>query len=170
MMQRVKEKINPTELRAKLRVPENPGIDRATLTRTMLILAALAGMLFPWLKLDGYPGAMTGADLVAYALTSPERASIFSVSKLATTAVLLVPTLSLAAAVYGFFRIIQEGRALGAHLAGAALPIIMVLLYGPIASSDGPALGAVTIPGAGVFVTMTAQAALFVEALVSGKD
>ena len=169
-MQRVKEKMNLQALRARLRLPENPGIDRATLTRTMLILAALAGMLFPWVKLDGYREAMTGAELVAYALTSPERVSIFGVSKLGTTAVLLVPTLSLAAAAYGFFRIIQEGRALGAHLTGAVLPVLMVLLYGPIASSDGPALGTVTIPGAGVFVTMTAQAALFVEAMVSGKD
>ena len=138
--------------------------------RAAVGLIALAGMLLPWIKLDGYSEAMNGGELIAYALTSPERASIFSASKLGATAVLLLPVLSLAANIYGFFRLMQGRHSLGAHLSGTLCPLGMVVLAGTVASSDGPSLLGITIPGIGVIVTMLAQGTLFIDAMVEGRD
>ena len=158
------------QLGNKLKSLSTPEFDSATQVRTLVGIIAIAGMLLPWVRLDGHAGAMNGAEMIAYALTSPERASIFSASKLGTLAVLLVPPLVLAANAYGFFRLMQGHHSLGAHITGALLPLGMILTAGAILNSDGPALMGIPIPGIGLFVTMLAQGALFIDAMAEGKD
>ena len=160
---RIREKVEE-----KLR--EDPSFDPATAGRTALGLIALAAMLLPWIKLDGYQDAMNGAELIAYAFTSPERASLFQVSKIGTLAVLLAPPIVLAANVYGLIRLIQGEQRLAPHLCGAVLPLGMTLLAGAIASSDGMRLAGIPIPGWGIIVTILAQGILFLDAMMEGKD
>ena len=161
-MEQVKEKL--------IKSLDDPSFDQATQVRTLVGLIALAGMLLPWIRLDGYSETMNGAQMIAYAFTDPGRASIFGVSKLGALAVLLVPTLALLANTYGFFRLAQGRHSLGSHLAGSLLPLGMVLLSNPLISSDGPAIAGLPIPGVGIFVTILAQGALFIDGMLEGQD
>ena len=158
------------QVKEKLKSLDDPSFDTATQVRTLVGLIALAGMLLPWIKLDGYGETMNGAQMIAYAFTDLGRASIFGVSKLGALAILLVPTLALAANIYGFFRLMQGRHSLGSHLAGSLLPLGMVLLSSPLISSDGPAIAGFPIPGMGIFVTILAQGALFIDGMLEGKD
>ena len=63
----------------------------------------------------------------------------------------------------------QQRQVLGAHLTGMLLPLVMLLMSGPVVSSDGPSLAGIAIPGIGVFVTMLAQRALFINTLLEGE-
>ena len=158
------------QVKEKLKSLDDPSFDTANQVRTLVGLIALAGMLLPWIRLDGYSETMNGAQMIAYAFTDLGRASIFGVSKLGALAILLVPTLALAANIYGFFRLMQGRHSLGSHLAGSLLPLGMVLLSSPLISSDGPAIAGFPIPGMGIFVTILAQGALFIDGMLEGKD
>ena len=157
---------NLEQVKEKLKSLDDPSFDHATQVRTLVGLMALASMLLPWIRLDGYSETMNGAQMIAYAFTDPGRASIFGVSKLGTLAVLLVPILALAASAYGFFRLAQGNHSLGSHFSGSLLPLGMVLLSGPIISSDGPAIAGFPIPGVGIFVMILAQGALFIDGML----
>ena len=91
------------QVKEKLKSLEEPNFDQATQVRTLVGLMALASMLLPWIRIDGYSETMNGAEMIAYAFTDPGRASIFGISKLGTLAILLVPIIALAAGAYGFF-------------------------------------------------------------------
>ena len=158
------------QVKEKLKSLDDPSFDTATQVRTLVGLIALAGMLLPWIRLDGYSETMNGAQMIAYAFTDLGRASIFGVSKLGALAILLVPTLALAANIYGFFRLMQGRHSLRSHLAGSLLPLGMVLLSSPLISSDGPAIAGFPIPGMGIFVTILAQGTLFIDGMLEGKD
>ena len=80
---------------------QRPTLDQIALARVLVALIALAEMLLPWAKLDGYAETMSGAELMAFAFTSPERGSIFAVSKLGALSVLLAPALVPVANLYG---------------------------------------------------------------------
>ena len=160
-MEQVKEKL--------IKSLDDPSFDRATQVRTLVGLMALAGMLLPWIRLDGYSETMNGAQMIAYAFTDPGRASIFGVSKLGTLAILLVPILALAANAYGFFRLAQGGHSLGSHLSGSLMPLGMVLLSSSLISSDGPAIAGFPLPGVGIFVMILAQGALFIDGMLEEK-
>ena len=97
---------------------EEAKFGRPLQVRTVIAMAALAGMLLPWLKLDGYGETMTAAELIAYAIADPERGTMFGVSKLGAMAVLFMPGITLAAVVYGFFKTINGQPSLAAYLTG----------------------------------------------------
>ena len=157
-------------VKEKLKSLEEPNFDQATQVRTLVGLMALASMLLPWIRIDGYSETMNGAEMIAYAFTDPGRASIFGISKLGTLAVLLVPIVALAASAYGFFRLAQGHHSLVSHFSGSLLPLGMVLLSSSIMSSDGPAIAGFPIPGVGIFIMILAQGALFIDGMLEEGD
>lgn len=149
---------------------QDPGMDSQTIMRSTMALIALAGFMLPWIRLDGHNAALTGADAIAYAITSPERATLFGASKIGTVMLLLVPPVTLGVVLHGLVRLVRGENSLGSHLAGAALPILMVALTGTIASSDGFRMGGIPLPGIGLIITAIIQGILFVDALVEGSE
>ena len=161
--ERLKEKL--TERLAA----EETSFSTAAQVRTAIALSALAGMLLPWLRLDGYNEAMNAADLIAYAFTSPERATIFGISKLGAIAILFTPSIVLAASTYGLFRVISGRPHPTSHIIGALAPLGMLMLAGSIASSDGWNIAGMALPGFGLIVTVVAQGILFIDTMMEGK-
>ena len=162
--ERLKEKL------AERLAAEEPGFSTAAQVRTAIALSALAGMLLPWMRLDGYNEAMNAADLIAYAFTSPERETIFGISKLGAIAILFTPSIVLAASVYGLFRVIAGRPHPTSHIIGALAPLGMLMLSGSIASSDGWNVAGMPLPGFGLIVTVVAQAILFIDTMMEGKN
>ena len=148
---------------------EESGFSTAAQVRTAIALSALAGMLLPWMRLDGYNEAMNAADLIAYAFTSPERATIFGISKLGAIAILFTPSIVLAASTYGLFRVISGRPHPTSHIIGALAPLGMLMLAGSIASSDGWNIAGMALPGFGLIVTVVAQGILFIDTMMEGK-
>ena len=167
-LERLKE--NLERVKEKLKSLEEPNFDQATQVRTLVGLLALASMLLPWIRIDGYSETMNGAEMIAYAFTDPGRASIFGISKLGTLAILLVPIIALAAGAYGFFRLAQGHHSLASHFFGSLMPLGMVLLSSSIMSSDGPAIAGFPIPGVGIFIMILAQGALFVDGMMEEEN
>ena len=146
------------------------GMERSDLLRVVVALTAMGGILLPWVALDGHGSWMTGSEMVAYSFFSPERASLFAVSRLATICLLLVPPAAAVAVVYGFFQLLRGHDSLGAHLLGALLPVLMLFASQPVLTSDGPEVVGLPVPGIGIITTIIAQAVLFAAALLEGKN
>ena len=163
-LERLKEKLTERLAAKEL------GFGKAAQVRTAIAIAALAGMLLPWLRLDGYNEAMNAADLIAYAFTSPERGAIFGISKLGAIAILFTPSIVLAASVYGLFRIMAGRRQVAAHLVGARAPLGMLMLSRSIVSSDGWDVAGIPLPGFGLIVTVVAQGILLIDTMMEGDD
>ena len=153
----------------KLRA-QNLGMDSQEIMRCMVSLIALAGFLLPWMMLDGHSSNMSGSAAIAYAFTSPERATLFGTSLLGATALLLVPAATGVCVLYGLVRLIQGRHSMASHLMGAMFPILMVLVTGTIASSDGFRIAGIPLPGIGIIITTITQGILFLDALVEGKE
>ena len=149
---------------------EEPGFNTAAQVRTAIALSALAGMLLAWIRLDGYNEAMNVADLIAYAFTSPERETIFGISKLGAIAILFTPSIVLAASAYALFRVIAGRPHLTSHIIGALAPLGMLMLSGSIASSDGWNVAGMPLPGFGLIVTVVAHGILFIDTMMEGKN
>lgn len=148
----------------------DPDTDNQTIMRSVVGLIALGGFLLPWVTLDGHGSALTGSEAIAYALTSPERGALFGASKMGALCLLLVPPVTLGAVLHGLIQTVRGGSSLGSHLAGVLLPIMMVLLIGTIASSDGIRVAGIPLPGLGAAITAIMQGILFVDALVEGRE
>ena len=146
------------------------GMETQDLMRCMVALIAMAGFLLPWITLDGHGSSLTGSEAIAYAITSPERATLFGTSMIGAVALLLVPTVTGACVLYGLVQLIRGRHSLASHLMGTLLPIMMILATGTIASSDGFRIAGMAMPGIGMAITTLAQGILFLDALVEGKE
>ena len=69
------------QLKSALR-SNDPKFDDTARARTLAALAALISMFLPWVWLDGDNSALNGAELLAYAFTSPERRAMIQTSLL----------------------------------------------------------------------------------------
>ena len=54
---------NLEQVKEKLKSLDDPNFDQATQVRTLVGLMALASMLLPWIRLDGYSETMNGAQI-----------------------------------------------------------------------------------------------------------
>ena len=160
----------PTQRLKEMMENEDPQLSRNARIRGTIAIIALTGMLLPWLRLDGYSEAMSAAELIAYAFTSPERGSLFGVSMMGALAILLTPVVVMTAGVLGFFQAITGGRSLGANLVGALAPLAMLMLAHSIVSSDGWEVVGIPLPGFGLMLTVAAQGTLFIHAMREGDD
>ena len=159
-LETLKQKIGAETSREQVSTEE-----RNTQLRAATALLTLVGFLTPWVTLDGYAGAMSGSDLIKYALLNPERASLFQVSWMGTIALLTMPLATLAATLYGFYRSLTGDPSLGAHLGAATAPILMLVLAGSILSSEAARFFGMPLPGFGVAAVIITQGGLFVERL-----
>ena len=142
--------------------------EQNTHIRAIAILITLVGFLLPWITLDGYAGSFSGSELIAYAFISPERASLFSVSKMGTLTLLAVPITTLSITIYGLYQSMKGEPSLGAHLAAVLAPISMLILTGGIVSTEWPRMFGMPLPGIGIIVIIITQGGLFTERLTEG--
>ena len=149
---------------------EDSSFSRIRQIRSAAGALALAGMLLPWVRLDGYTKSMSGADLIAYAFTGTDRGAIFDASVTGALALLLIPSIVLAACAYAFFNTMIGRRPLKSHLTGAIMPLGILLMSGSIVSSDGPQVAGIPIPGFGLIITVLAQGGLFVNRMLGEEN
>ena len=149
---------------------EDPNFSRIRQIRSAVGALALAGMLLPWVRLDGYTKSMSGADLIAYAFTGTDRGAIFDTSIMGALGLLLIPSIVLAACAYAFLNTMTGRRPLKSHLVAAIMPLGMLLMSGGIVSSDGPQIAGIPIPGFGLIITVLAQGGLFVNRMLGEEN
>ena len=149
---------------------EDPNFSRIRQIRSAVGALALAGMLLPWVRLDGYTNSMSGADLIAYAFTGTDRGAIFDTSIMGALALLLIPSIVLAACAYAFLTTLTGGRPLKSHFVAAVMPLGIMLMSGGIVSSDGPQIAGIPIPGLGLIITVLAQGGLFANRMLGDEN
>ena len=144
---------------------DDPDFGRAVQVRTLAALLALFSMMLPWVRLDGYTESMTGAELLAFAFTSPERGAMFRTVPLGAIALLLVPLAAAATAVYSFVKNVQGEHPIAANLALIFLPIVMLFFGQALTASDQPRLVWVSIPRPGIILMIACNAGLLAHSL-----
>ncbi len=160
----VRERIDNFARKLKSR---DPSFNTTTMYRTMAVLAALISMYLPWVHLDGSEGPMNGAALIAYAFTSPERSSLFSISMFGTLTLLFIPLTVLGTTGYSFIKNLQGHYTPGSNVAAAVLPIAMLLAARSIISSDQPSLLGIQLPEWGVTIMVLTHTGLLVHGLAN---
>ena len=144
---------------------DDPNFSRVLQVRTLTALLALVSMMLPWVRLDGYTESMTGAELLAFAFTSPERGAMFRTVPLGAIALLLVPLTVAATAVYSFVKNIQGEFTVGPNLALIALPIVMLFLGQALTATDQPRLAWATLPKPGIILMVLCNVGLLAHSL-----
>ena len=147
------------QIRDKLQ-SRDPDFDTVTLLRGLAGLLALAGMLLPWIQLDGAASAMNAAELLAYSFTNPERGAMIDVSFIGTIALLFVPPILITITCLTFISLIKGEHPFSMNTTALILIAALVLLTGPVISSDQSTLWSVPIPKAGVMVVALSHAGL----------
>ena len=149
---------------------DDPNFSNLTLYRTLAALAALASMFLPWVQFDGANSGMNGADLVAYAFTSPERGSLFQTSFLGSLALLFIPiTVTVLMAII-FFKTVVSQYVVSMNLVAGLLPLAMLFLARSIISSDQPSVIGVPLPEYGLLLMIICNLGLFANGLVHEND
>ena len=155
-MQELKEKLEKLKL-------SDPGFDNTTRARSLVALAALAGMFLPWVWLDGDSSSLNAAELLAHGLTNPERGAMAGVSFPGTMALLFIPPAVIILAVLGFIRAIRGEYPLLMNAAGAALPLVLLVLSKPVTSSDDHSVLGIPVSHAGAIVVSICHASLLIH-------
>ncbi len=156
------------QLKSALR-SNDPKFDDTARARTLAALAALISMFLPWVWLDGDNSALNGAELLAYAFTSPERRAMIQTSLLGSLGILFIPLTVAVLAVYGFLKTSAGEYPLTTYAAAAALPVLMLVMARSVTSSDQPAIAGVTLPEWGVVLMVGCQAGLFIHGLLNER-
>ena len=143
----------------------DPDFDQVTQVRTLVALLALCSMFLPWVRLDGYSSSVNGAELLAFAFTSPERGAMFRIAPLGAAALLFVPLAVTATAVYNFVKNIQGKLTIGPNVALIMLPVLMLFLGQALTASDQPRLAGITIPNPGGILMILCNMGLLAHSL-----
>ena len=72
--------------------------------RDLIAVVSIVTMLLPWVYLDGSSSPMTGADLIAYTFTGPERGAMIRESFLGAASLFVIPLIVLVMAVTVFVK------------------------------------------------------------------
>lgn len=141
--------------------------------RTAFTLIALAGMLLPWVTLDGSGSSMSGADLIAYSFTGNERAAMIRITLIGSAVLFTFPLLTLFAAVMCFLDNIKGELGVPWSLLAAVSPMAMLIVAAPVLSSDQGKMLGIPIPDWGMFMTAGAHLSLILMAATcqpAGQD
>ena len=156
-------------LRDKI-LTQDPNFSNETLTRSLIAMGALLSMLLPWAVLDGSKSSLSGAQLLEYAFTSPERGAMFSTSFLGTMGLLFIPLIVTIATVSSFFKAVTNKVSTTTNLLGCLLPIMMVMVTGSITSSDQPHLLGIRVPEWGILMMISCHVILLIHGLIQEND
>ena len=148
----------------------SPEFDRAAQVRTLVALMALCSMLLPWTRLDGYTNPMTGADLIAFAFTSPERGAMFRLMPLGALALLFIPLVTTITAIYVFAKSVEGEHPVMANIMAITLPVVMLYLAQTLTGSDQPQLFWITIPKLGIITLILCNTALIGLTIIIGSQ
>ena len=149
---------------------DDPNFNNETMSRTLIALGAILSMFLPWAILDGAGSSMSGAELLAYAFTGPERGTIFATSFMGAMGLFFIPLIVMIATVMTFFKTVTAQSSTAANLIGCLLPIIMIMVTGSITSSDQPQIFALKIPEWGITTMISFHAILLVHGLIQEND
>ena len=139
--------------------------DPTNTVRQTAALLPFAGLLLPWLTMDGDQGPMSGAELLAYALTSPERTTIFSTSILAGITLFATPIFTIALAAAAFIKILNNEYPLALSAATIILPLIMLASVQPVTSTAPKSVFGVIFPDWGLALAIIPHIALLAHGL-----
>lgn len=130
-------KLKPTASTFLDRVQKNdPAFRGDPLLRSICALIPLGAFLLPWVHLDGSNDSLSGAQLLAFAFTSPERTFLFSTSALGTIALVFAPLALAVTSIASLFLTVSDKYMNAGHLVAGLLPLAMLALARPILSSD----------------------------------
>lgn len=129
-------------------------IEPTQLARQAAALLPLLGIILPWITLDGETDSLTGAELLAYAFTSPERATMFQTSTLAGLTLFAAPLTTITFAILAFIKILKDQYPLALNIATAAVPIIMLATVQPITSTAQKTVFGFIFPDWGLALTI----------------
>ena len=159
-LQRIKEKI----------LADDPTFTNEGIVRAMTAVMALISMFLPWAVLDGNSSSLSGAELIDYAFTSNERATMFQTSFMGAMGILFIPLIVTIATVMSFFRTIVQKTSTTSNLLGCLLPVIMIMVTGSITSSDQPDILGVTVPEWGIAMMISCHVILLIHGLIQEND
>ena len=139
--------------------------------RCIIAVTAIAAMMLPWVYLDGARSPLTGADLIAYTFTGPERGAMVRQSVPGALALMVTPMLTLTMSVLVFARIYQQRQPLVLMAVTAFLPGLVLLFAGGITSSDRLMGPGIATPQIGIILGFICQVILAVHVLTGpGRD
>ena len=140
-------------------------VETTDLARQVAALLPLLGVLLPWITMDGETSALTGADLIAYTLTSPERAQLFRTSTLAGLTLFAIPTVTITVAILVFIKTLSAQHTPALNALATALPIIMLATVAPITSTTQKTVMGFIYPDWGVALMIFPQAGLLAHSI-----
>ena len=140
-------------------------IDTTTAARAVTALLPLLSLLLPWITIDGDSKALTGGDAIAYALTSPERTTMFRTSLLGGLSLFTIPLITTALATLAFINTLNNKYPLALYAAVALLPILMLATISPITATTQKTIFGIIFPDWGVALTILPHAGLLAHGI-----
>ena len=116
---------------------------------------------------------MGGAGLIAYSFTGNERAAMIRITLIGSAVLFTFPLLTLFAAVMCFLDNIKGELGVPWSLLAVVAPMAMLMIAGPVLSSDQGRMLGVPIPDWGIFITSGAHFSLILMAATcqpTGQD
>ena len=141
-------------------------VTKTTQARAIVALIAIAGMFLPWVWLDGDTSPMNAGQLLAYAFTNPERGAMISISFPGTIALLFTPPVVICLAVYCFIKTMKSDYPLMMNAGAVVLPIVMIMLSGPVTSSDDHSFAGLPASHLGAILVSLCHASLLTHGIL----
>ena len=148
-----------------------PRTIKAALQHTFLLrnaaaIAAIAALALPWIELDR--ASPSAAELIAQALTGPERGMMFAMSPAGAIALFAAPPAVLALCILAWKAEFQRKPSAMLNAAPALLPLLMLFIAAGL-NPDSRIFGIMAAPQPGILITMLAHALLTAHRLTGGR-
>ena len=136
------------------------------LLRNAAAIAAIAALALPWIELDR--ASPSAAELIAQALTGPERGMMFAISLKGAIALFAAPPAVLALCILAWKAEFQRKPSAMLNAAAALLPLLMLFITAGL-NPDRNLFGIMAAPQPGILITMLAHALLTAHRLTGGR-
>lgn len=156
----------PTE---RLKSILDQAINDSSVWRNIIAVVSIATMLLPWVYPDGSQSPLTGADLIAYTFSGPERGAMVRESFLGAASLFTVPLLILVMAIAVFIKTYRGHHPIALNVATGLLPLLVLIFAGKITSSEHLIAGGLVFPGLGIILLFLCQVALAVQSLTQRR-
>lgn len=136
------------------------------LRRNAAAIAAIAALALPWLNLRH--ASPSAAELIAQAITGPERGMMFSMSPAGAIALFAAPPAALVLCILAWKAEFQRKPSAILNAAAAILPALMLFIAAGL-NPDGLLFGIMAAPQPGILITVLAHALLTAHSLAGGR-
>ena len=136
------------------------------LLRNAAAIAAIAALALPWIRL--HHASPSAAELIAQAITGPERGMMFAISLKGAIALFAAPPAVLTLCILAWKAEFQRKPSAILNAAPAILPALMLFIAADL-NPDSLLFGIMTAPQPGILITMLAHALLTAHRLAGGR-